>query len=482
MRYRPGVKLRTLIALALGLSTAAFAADPPTPQIVTKLRQIESAAWRGKAEELRVGFQQDVQARPNDLLARVYVAWCAMPSDSAWNQLKGITTVAPKYVWAHLGMGRIYLSWKVKEQAKADFDAALKTDPNFYPAMVGLGDVARAAGKPKDAEAQYRAALAINDDAEAHAGLGLALLDQGRKPEAKAELEKAIALWPDQPAVLNVLSDFARTSGDVAASAKYTALQLELQPKDKAKRLELAQDKLQLGDKKGAAEEFEKYARLGGSDAAAFEKLAAIYRELGNAEAEQRALEQLAGLAHDSPEAPIRLSELADQRKDFETAETQLLEAAARAPGRADIKLRLARLRAKNYHLKDAIESYREAAAAPEKQSPEIATEKAALEKEIGADLPVKGTVEQVNRTVSTNLNKFYRSRLEEHPELTGLIRAKVRISAEGKANSVEIVEDTIGDPLLNAHVYFALKDAAYAKQKRDPIFEFELKPPKGKR
>ncbi|MFL5322605.1 MAG: tetratricopeptide repeat protein [Myxococcaceae bacterium] len=474
---------RTFVLGILCLAaTAAAAPPPPTPEVMKKLREIESAAWRGKADDLRMQFQEVVKSTPNDLLPRLYVAWCSMPTDTAWNQLKGLTTVAPNFTWAHLGMGRIYLGWKLKEQAENDFKAALKTDPKFYPALVGLGEVARAAGKAQDAEGRFREALAINDDAEAHAGLGLSLLEQNRAKEAKPELQRAVELWPDQPKVLQALSTIAKDEKDVASAAKYATLMLELTPKDKDVRKQLAEYKVQLKDDKGAAEQYETYVRLSGGDADVFRRLSELYAKLGNAEGEQRALEQLAAMDHDSPEAPLRLAEVAQRKNDFEGAETQLLEATARAPKRADVKLALARLRAKNYHLKDAIESYRAASEAPENQSPEIAKERAALEHEIGADRPVKGSVEQVNKIVSGNLNKFYLERLQEHPELEGMIRAKVRISAEGKANSVEIVEDSIGDPLLNAHVYFALKDADYEKKKRDPIFEFALKPPKGKK
>lgn len=472
------MKRLSLFAL-LTLPLAVHAAEP-IPDVLAKLRAIESAAFRNKVDELRLQHAEVVKARPNELLPRVYVAWCSMPSDAAWNQLKGLTIINPNYPWARFGMGRIYLGWKLKEQAETDFRLALKADPKFYPALIGLGDVARAAGKFADAEARYREALAIHDDAEARGGLGLALMEQGKAAEAKAELEKAVALWPDQPRVLHALSRIAREQKDLAAAAKTLTLLLDLTPRDREMRKELANLEVERGNLKGAAEQFEQYLKYGDGDANVFRAMADTYKKLGDAAGEQRALEQLSGVESSSPEAPLRMAELAEAKKDFEAAEAQLLEASARAPNRADIKLRLGRLRAKRYNLKEAIEAYREASAAPDNQSPEIEKEKLALEAEIGLTPErAKGTVEAVNAFVSKQLNKFYKVRLEEHPELEGVIKAKARISAEGKANSVEIAEDTIGDPLLAAHVYFALKDADYAKKKRDPIFEFVLKQPK---
>lgn len=465
--------------IVLLVSTFASGAEP-IPDVLAKLRAIESAAYRNQVDELRLSYSEVVKARPNELLPRVYVAWCSMPSDAAWNQLKGLTVINPNYPWARYGMGRIYLGWKLKEQAESDFKLALKADSKFYPALTGLGDAARAAGKFSDAEARYREALALNDDAEARTGLGHALMEQGKIAEAKAELQKGIALWADQPKALVLLAKIARDAKDLPTAAKTLGSLLELTPRDRDSRKQLAELKIELNDLKGAAEQYEAYLKYGDGDAQVYRAMAELYRKLSDPTGEQRALEQLSGAESSSPDAPLRLAELAEAKKDLEAAEAQLLEASARAPNRADIKLRLGRLRARRYNLKEAIEAYRDAASSPDNQSAEIEKEKSALEAEIGLTPErAKGTVEAVNAFVSKQLNKFYRLRLAEHPELEGVIKAKARISAEGKANSVEIAEDTIGDPLLAAHVYFALKDAQYAKKKRDPIFEFVLKQPK---
>lgn len=471
--------MKLLSVVVLALSTAAFAAEP-IPDVVEKLRAIESAQFRDKLDDLRLQYSQAVKARPNDLLARVYVAWCSIPSDASWNQLKGLTLVNPNYPFARFGMGRIYLNWKLKEQAEAEFKLALKGDPEFYPAMTGLGDVARAAGKFADAQQRYREALAVHDDAEARGGLGLALLEEGKRDEAKVELQRAVALWPDQPRALQALATIAREQKDLKAAAATLALLLDLTPRDLGMRRELALLKVELNDHKGAAEQFEAYLKIADGDAALYRGMADSYRRLNDAAGEQRALEQLAGAEASSPQAPLRLSELLEARKDLEGAEAQLLEASARAPSRADLKLKLGRLRAKRSNLKDAIEAYREAVAAPEGQTPEIEQERAALEAQVGlTNQRARGSVEAVNAAISRGLNKFYLLRLAERPELGGVIRAKARISADGQARSVEIVEDTIGDPQLTAHVYFAIKDAHYAKKKRDPVFEFMLKQPR---
>ena len=40
-------------------------------------------------------------------------------------------------------MGRIYTHWKgMSDLARTEFDAVLKKDPKFFPAIIGLGDIA----------------------------------------------------------------------------------------------------------------------------------------------------------------------------------------------------------------------------------------------------------------------------------------------------------------------------------------------------
>ena len=61
-------------------------------------------------------------------------------------------------------------------------------------------------------------------------------------------------------------------------------------------------------------------------------------------------------------------------------------------------------------------------------------------------------------------------------------LRERLALS-EGQATGVDVLEDTLKDPLLLGHAYFGLKDAEYDKQKGEPVFEFELgaKKKKGK-
>jgi hypothetical protein len=73
---------------------------------------------------------------------------------------------------------------------------------------------------------------------------------------------------------------------------------------------------------------------------------------------------------------------------------------------------------------------------------------------------------------VQASLGKFFD---EKKTGTEGKLRLRVKITAEGVASGVDVLEDTLKDPQLLGHAYFALKDAEYDKQKTEPVFEFEL-------
>lgn len=468
--------------ISLVASTLAWA-DPPVPEVHKKVREIESAILRGKVDELRMKLQAQARNRPGDVLLRVYIAWCDMPADEAWNQLKGIAQIYPDHRWVRLGMGRVYMKWKMRDQADGEFNAALKVDPRFYPALVGLGDVLRRDGKLDEAAAKYQAALKLHDDAEAHGGLGLVYAAQQKWPEAKAALERSVQLWPDQPRMIAELARIAQAQKDLAGAAKWAEMLADLTPRDAGARRALADLKYEAGQKTEAAKDYERAIRLGVVDIEVYRRLAAIYRETNGAEGEQRAVEQLSVLERRDAAHPLRLSELAEARADLEASEAQVLEALDRAPARADLHARLARLRVKRENPREALDAYRAALAAKENPVDGLEAEAQALADKFELPKkPVRGGVEGIYSRVATSLNAFYKARLKQNPELAGWIKVRVRVEKDGQVAGADVIEDSVGDPYLAGHAYFALKGAVFPKQKREPVFEFELRPPKGKK
>lgn len=466
------------LVLLAQVAVAAPETLPPTADAMAELRRIEAASYKGTVDDLRLAYQDKARQRPGDVMPRVYLAWCVQPNEDAWNQLKAILAIFPEHPWAHYGLGRIYIGWKgMADTARAEFELILKKDPRFFPALVGLGDLARLKQNWADAEEKYRAALAIADDPFAHTGLGLVLAAQQKKEQARAELRKAIEAYPEQPAALSPLIQLAIEAKDPAALTAAKAL-VDLRPKDRDARKTLADLLFEAGDKAAALKEYDRLVRLGNPELAVVNRLATLFREQNDAEGEERALQSAAGLDPKNPQPNLRLAQLRLAKQDSEGAESQLLEAIARDPNNAEAHEGVAQIRLARGLPHEALEESRKAVAVEPNRK-----ESAALVQKLEADfqLPSKkarGNVTNIYWAVQATLAKFFNEKKKIKPNLTGTIRLRVRIAKTGAVEGVDVLEDTVKDPALLGHAYFGLYDAAYPKQKGEPTFEFVLGPP----
>lgn len=478
--------LRAVVGGMLVASVAFAGAPPgidaPIAEVMAELRRIESAAWHGTIDVTRIDLQNRAKERPNDPMLRVYVAWCSMPTDDAWNQLKNVSQIFPDVAWVHYGMGRIYVGWKMRDLAKTSLELAMKKVPNFYPALVALGDMARQRDELDEAETRYREALAIADDAEAHAGLGLVLAKKGDAASARAALSKAVSLWPDQPAALRALVTLQSPAD--ADYAKHLGALADLQPKDRDARRLVAALKFDSGDRAGAIADYEKLLRLGNPDLETVTRLQKIYRDQANIEGEERVTTIMAGLEKESPAPLVRLAELKQQKGDVEGAEKLLLEAIERNRELADTWYRLGALSMARQQPVIALDRFRRGRSKSTSRADECRSEAAKLEESFKLPAkPAKGSVDRISVSVSKSLEDFYWVRRKTNPKLRGTLKVRVKVTAEGVVENSEVVEDSVGDALLAGHAVFALRDAEFEQRRREPVFEFELGTPakKGK-
>lgn len=477
------MNLRTVVWGLLLAGVTAFA-DPPTQDapiadVLKELRRIESAAWRGKVDEVRIELQAQAKNRPGDPMLRVYLAWCSMPTDDAWNQLKNVSQMFPDLAWVHYGMGRIYVGWKMRDQAKASLEAAMKKDPKFYPAIIAFGDMARVRDELDDAAAKYQQALSIADDAEAHAGLGLVLAKQGKTTEARTELMKAVEQWPEQPAALRELVKIDQST-KAASLPKHLGLLADLMPKDREARRLVATLKWDMGDRAGALVEYERLLKLGNPDLEVASRLFELYAEKKDPDGEERAALLLAGLDKQAVPPLVRIAELKIARKDLDGAEKTLLEALERNRDLSDTWHRLGQLALSKNQPLVALERFRNGRGKSAPKAAECDAEAKKLEESF--KLPAKqakGSVDRIYGMVAKTLEEFYTARKRASPQLKGTLKVRVKVTGEGVVESSEVIEDTLADPLLAGHAAFALRDAEFEKKRREPVFEFELGPVK---
>jgi tetratricopeptide (TPR) repeat protein len=408
-------------------------------------------------------------------MPRVYLAWLTLPSDDAWNQLKNIAQLSPDNPWVHYGMGRIYTKWKMVDQARAEVNPVLKRDPKFYPALTVLGDLLAFKENWADAEATYRQVLQLADDPVARSGLGLALLKQHKKDEALTELKQSTVAFPEQPLALATLLPLLLEAHDPAALGSARSL-AELRPKDREARRTIAELAFAAGDKAAAAKEYEKVLQLGAPDASTLNRLGGLYRELFEREKEEKVMKSLALLEPANADPQLRLAQLRLEQKDQAGADAALVEAVTRDPTRVDALLMLAKSKVSQGVLFEALERYRAAKeAAP--TNDEALAGVAKLEGDFKLrKAPIKGNVNGTYYAVTASLEKFFAERKAANPALAGKLRVRVKINKSGTTDGVEVIEDTLKDPLLLGHVYFSLKDAEYSEKKKlEPVIDFEL-------
>lgn len=121
-----------------------------------------------------------------------------------------------------------YGSWLCANGRAAEslewFDRAL-ADP-AYPtpvrALGNSGECARQAGQPARAEASWRAALALDAvDPQALAGMAALEFAQGKYLEARAFVERWLAVAPDDAAALQLAMQVEEKTGDNVAASRY---------------------------------------------------------------------------------------------------------------------------------------------------------------------------------------------------------------------------------------------------------------------
>ncbi|TSC32743.1 hypothetical protein [Corallococcus sp. Z5C101001] len=475
--------LTCLLFSALCALPALGARPVPAPAAdgMAMLQRMDTARVQGSPSTLRTELDAQEAKAPRDPMPRVYRAFLALPSDASFSEFKALAVVYPENPWPHVGMGLVYVRWGMLKDAAAPLEVARKAVPGFAPALWVDGLRLQAEGKPVEAEARLREALAKLDVPRFRTDLALLLAGRpGGAAEARALLVRSVKDWPEQPEALQVLSRLAREAGDAKAGAEAGALLVALQPHDREAHRRQAEAWLGAGDKAQAVKMLERYSVLGGADPAVLATWVRLNVDLNRPEEEEKALVRLAAVTPKDPEPLLRLATLAEAKPDAAGTEARLDQAVALAPERADIQARRARLLLKQERFFEAVMAYRAALAAPERPVPEAAEEFAQLSKRLRLPAsPAKGTLEQIYDRVSLGLVALYLDHLMEKPELKGNLKVRVDLDATGKATKVVVLYDSLQDVLITHHAQVAFMDAQYPPDSESPVYQYVFRPPR---
>jgi serine/threonine protein kinase/tetratricopeptide (TPR) repeat protein len=112
--------------------------------------------------------------------------------------LLDLTEKYPQEKYAHYELGSHYFSYERYSEAIAEFEKAVRLDPNYGPAFNMLGYTYAEAGDHEKAEAAFNRYIADNPgDANPIDSLAELFLRQGRLDQAESKYREALSLNPD---------------------------------------------------------------------------------------------------------------------------------------------------------------------------------------------------------------------------------------------------------------------------------------------
>ncbi|PNG24723.1 tetratricopeptide repeat protein [Methylocella silvestris] len=121
---------------------------------------------------------------------------------------------------AHLNLGILEARQRRAPEAQAHYEAALRLDAGFVPALVNLADLDRQLGRSEESVARLRKAIDLEPgNADARHSLGLALVRQKNYPDALAQLKRASELAPGNARYAYVYAIALNSTGAPADAA-----------------------------------------------------------------------------------------------------------------------------------------------------------------------------------------------------------------------------------------------------------------------
>jgi Flp pilus assembly protein TadD len=183
----------------------------------------------------------------------------------------------PRSAKLHYNLGAVLEGRKDFAQASGEYNKAVGLEPNYEPALAGLGNVDLNLGRMKEASQMFQKALQLKpDDVKAVTNYGTVLQSLGEFDAAKAQFHRAISLAPD--------NDDA-----------YCDLGVLL---------------FQTGDADAAVLQFDQAAKINPGDPTPLFNLAAIYQKSGRPDLAVKLYERVLQLSPGDPDAISALQSL----------------------------------------------------------------------------------------------------------------------------------------------------------------------------
>jgi Tfp pilus assembly protein PilF len=475
------MKLAAPLALCLAIAgcagPSAQVKDSQTPrtdlpQIDRAILTIEAAELRGDVAELRKGFAAQWEAKPTSPAARFLALYSRVRDEGTWAEFKAMSAESRDSALGWLGQARIYVSWKVWDQIDKVVDAGFEADPDDWLLVIPRALAAEGQGKYDAAAADWTMVLKVDPkNPQALAGRARQARRAKDAVGARSAAEAALVSFPGYLPALLTMADIATDAGDKEEAVRWISKAVEASPRDREMRMTLAKLLMDKGDAAGARDQFKAVLGLK-EDADTLALYAGAARAAGDAKGEEAAIERLSAVDPGAAEWK-RVAEIRLANGDAAGAEVALRRSLTRDPKDAAAQAAIGRLLEKKGDLHAAMEAYRNAGGAG-------TADRAALEQRINVVSLKEASVGALQKKASDLIEKTYRSRLGEWPNLAGTLKIRVTTDANGIATLVEVLADSVEDPAVRACAYWNLRDAAYPSKKPGRFtFAFTLRPPR---
>ncbi|HEU0276972.1 MAG TPA: tetratricopeptide repeat protein [Rhodanobacteraceae bacterium] len=189
---------------------------------------------------------------------------------------------------------------------------------------------------------------------------GVALLTLGRGPEARATLERALRIAPDDPAIVANLASAALATGDAAQAVALLRRAVKTQPGNAALHNNLGNALRAAGDDSAARDAYAAALAVAPDYVNASLNLAATEIALGESAAAQARLRALL-TRQPHPQAWLLLGHALYRERHDAEAEAAYLQAARLTPASAEPVYQAGLMADEQRHYADAIERYRRA-------------------------------------------------------------------------------------------------------------------------
>lgn len=488
-----GMVMVAFAPLQLGCSTTTTDTRKGKAKVEQKLEQERSKLVafieRGKAKNDKAyrtqyktyleTYQKQV-GEQNGLTTPLYLyGFLLNRLNKKWRQFNECLKIDPKHFWCRIGRGKIYLRWKVKDRAEADFMAAKKLRPNHVQPLLGLAELAMLRNNSKNAIRYYKSILA-KDEKSVDALFGLALLNK-----EKGNIDQAISFYKRVLQANATHFDSLRALGDIYFKRKQMSQAADaydrafkVRPKTFRLLVRLATIyETSLSQPDRALSLFERASRMPQSHFLTYFRLGVLRGNKGRVDKGIAALNQAIRLQPEHPGALLALGRLYILKQNAEKAVPTLWKALRLNNGNIASRVELAKALKLKGDYAGVLNQYEEILKL-DKDKADIKQSMSSLLGKLGLDNKTftGNSARQVYNKGRRRVNSCYKNRLKAKPKLKGNIAIKLLITPTGTVDRVSILYDktTLKDKLVHACVKWTYRRANFPRLSRPRAYQIK--------